>query len=80
MMDEEPPRYWSLTGGTAYGENPLDSQTLVDTKQCEEPESMSAHKWELNPAATCCTNESDECNRNINEGCMLFTQPCGWAE
>jgi len=57
MMDEEPSRYRSLTGGTAYGEYPLDSQTLVDTKQCEEPESMSARKRELNPAATRCTKD-----------------------
>jgi hypothetical protein len=57
MMDEEPSRYRSLTRGTAYREYPLDSQTLVDTKQCEEPESMSARKQELNPAATRCTKD-----------------------
>jgi hypothetical protein len=57
MMDEEPSRYRSLTGATAYREYPLDSQTLVDTKQCEEPESMSARKRELNPTATRCTKD-----------------------
>jgi hypothetical protein len=57
MMDEEPFRYRSLTGGTTYGEYPLDSQTLVDTKQCEELESMSALKRELNPTATRCTKD-----------------------
>jgi hypothetical protein len=57
MMEEEPSRYRSLAGATAYGEYPLDLQTLVDTKQCEEPELMSTHKWELNPAATRCTKD-----------------------
>jgi hypothetical protein len=57
MMDKELSRYGSLTRGTAYGEYPLDSQSLVDTKQCEEPELMSTCKRELNPTATCCTKD-----------------------
>jgi hypothetical protein len=57
MMEEEPSRYRSLTGATAYRVYPLDSQALVDTKQCKEPELMSACKRELNPAATRCTKD-----------------------
>jgi hypothetical protein len=57
MMDEELSTYRSLTGAITYREYPLDLQTLVDTKQCEELESMSACKRELNPTATHCTKD-----------------------
>jgi hypothetical protein len=57
MMDEEPSRYRSLTGATAYVEKPFNSQIFREIKQCEDPESMRVRKRELNPAAIRCTEE-----------------------
>ena len=58
-MDEEPSRYRSQTGATAYGIKPLDSQIFDDIKQCEEPESIRVCIQELNPTAICCTRDGD---------------------
>jgi hypothetical protein len=32
MMEEEPSRYQSLTGGTAYGTKPYNSQIIIGKK------------------------------------------------
>jgi len=52
MMEVEPSRYRRVTGGIACVTNLFDLQVDDDTKQSEEPESISARKRELNPAAT----------------------------
>jgi hypothetical protein len=59
MMDEEPSRYRSLTGGIVYGAKPFDSQIFDDMKQCEDPESRRARNRELNPDAIRFTRDGD---------------------
>ena len=57
ITDEELSRYWRFTGDTEYGTRPLDSQTVEEIKQCDDPESIRAHNRELNPVAFCDTTE-----------------------
>jgi hypothetical protein len=33
MIEEEPLRYWSLAGRTAYRTKPYNSQIIIDKKQ-----------------------------------------------
>lgn len=52
MIEVDPSRYRSVTGGIAIVGNLLDLHVAEDTKQSDDPESISARKRELNPAAT----------------------------
>jgi len=56
MIEVEPSRYRRVTGGIAIVDNLLDFTVADDTKQSDDPESISARKRELNPAATAGTN------------------------
>jgi hypothetical protein len=56
MIEVEPSRYRRVTGGIACVRNLFDLQVADDTKQSDDPESISDFKRELNPAATAGTN------------------------
>jgi hypothetical protein len=48
MKEDEPSRYRSLIGVIEYEESECNSTVLDDTKQCDEPESISVRREVLN--------------------------------